>query len=941
MSKFYSFLLFLLFCFSAKAQDEFTIKGTVLDVTTQIPLEAATVYFSNVKDSTVLEYATTDKNGLFKIMTKKYDKPVFLKVSYMGYQSYVEEQKEIAENKDFGKVYLLESVNALAGVVIKSEAPPIRVKKDTLEFNANSFKVRPDANVEALLKQLPGFEVDSDGKITVNGKEVTQFLVNGKTFFDRDGAMALKNLPAEIINKVQVSDFKTKKEELSKQESTSDYSSINLTIDEKKNKGFFGKFLGGYGTDDRYEGSFVMNFFNNKQKISVLASSNNINSTGFSMDEVFDSMGGGRNTRGGGSGASGSGKGITQSNSAGFNYTDEWYKGFDATAGYSFLNTVTDNESKSKQTNFLPTGNFSTESESKSRDENTVNKVNLEFEYKINPTTRIAFMPKVNLSNSNSNSSAESLSRGEDEELLNESRSKSYRENKSTNFGNTINFNKAFQKKSRNLSFVFTNSNTNSGSDALTESKTIFYQNGQPDDERNQKSKNENTYDSYSADIEYTEPITDSIRVRFGSDFGWTKEIKDLKTFDFEDNSQTYSVLNESLSNFITSSQNSISPKVGITFEKNKFTFNLNSSTSIINFDNHSLYLNKATDLNKKYVLPYGRAQIRYKLDRSKFITLRYDYSNSLPSSGQLLAVENLANPLNTIIGNPNLNPNEKHSANINFRNFDFRTRSGYSLFVRGNYNNSEVVSISVYDASRKRSTTYENISGTYSTAVGGNWNQSIKKEAHAFRYGIALNSIYSLDKGYTNGILYSAKSLEITPRVYVNYDYGEVLTIAPSYSFSYNESKYSNYVTSGSSNVVHRINLQTTSYWPKNWIFGNDFGYTYNSRIASGFKKDFYLWNTSLSYSFFAKNMIAKVKVYDVLNQNQSFSRTISATTIRDEENTILKRYAMFSLTYKIQDFSGMKKLPRAENRGQGGSGEGREGRGGPGEGRGDLMGN
>jgi hypothetical protein len=118
---------------------------------------------------------------------------------------------------------------------------------------------------------------------------------------------------------------------------------------------------------------------------------------------------------------------------------------------------------------------------------------------------------------------------------------------------------------------------------------------------------------------------------------------------------------------------------------------------------------------------------------------------------------------------------------------------------------------------------------------------------------------------------------------------------------------------------VVHRINLQTTSYWPKNWVFGNDFGYTYNSRIASGFKKDFYLWNTSLSYGFFDKNMIAKVKVYDVLNQNQNFSRTISATAIRDEENTILKRYAMFSLTYKIQDFSGMKKLPKGGNRREG----------------------
>jgi len=911
MSKlYYSFILLFCFYFS-NGQNTATISGTVLDINTQLPLESATVYVSNVKDSTVIEFTNTNKSGVFKMVTKKTDKPVFLKVSYMGYQPYVEEQKGVLENKDFGKLYLLQNATALEGVVVKSEAPPIRIKKDTLEFNASSFKVRPDANVELLLKQLPGFEVDNDGKITVNGKEVTQFLVNGKAFFDKNGAMALKNLPAEIISKVQVSDFKTKKEELSKQDAASENSTINLTIDEKKNKGFFSKFLGGYGTDDRYESSFVMNLFNNKQKISFLASSNNINSTGFSMDEVFDSMGGGRNTRGSSRGSS-SGKGITRSNSAGVNYIDEWFKNFDSSGSYSFANNLTENISKSKQTNLLPTGNFSTESNSNTKDENTDHKFNFDFDYKINPTTRLFFSPKFNQSKGSSNSVASTMSRDENELLLNESNSKSSRENNAMNFGNTLNFNKAFQKKSRNFSLVLNNANSNNYSDGLIQSKTIFYQDGRPNDERNQKNTGQNTSDSYSAEFEYTEPVTDSLRIRFGADFDWEKEIKEAKTLDFDTNTQSYTIINPSLSNYVHSVQNTISPKIGLTFEKSKFTFNLNSNVSFIAFNNHSSYMNNELDLNNKYSLPYGRAQIRYKFRRSKFITIAYDFINTLPSYTQLLPVENLANPLNTVIGNPNLNPNKQHSMTINFRNFDFRTRSGYSLFLKGDYYNSEIVSISTYDANRKKSTTYENISGTYTTSLGGNWNQSIKNDAHVLRYGLGFSANYSLDKGFTNGILYDAKSLGITPRVYLNYEYGDVLVLSPSYNLSYSESQYSNYATNASSNVVHRINLQTTSYFPKNWIFGNDFGYNYNSRIASGFKKDFYLWNTSLSYSFFNKNMMAKVKVYDVLNQNQSFSRTISATTIRDEENTILKRYAMFSLTYKLQDFSAMKKLPK-----------------------------
>ncbi|WP_276378521.1 outer membrane beta-barrel protein [Flavobacterium sp. H4147] len=919
MTKLISFLsLFFLFVFAANAQNDITVKGTVLDVNTQLPLELATVYFTTVKDSTVIEYATTDKNGAFRMNIKKFDKPVFLKVNYMGYQTYYEEYKGLTESKDFGKVYLIENVNALNDVVIKTEAAPITIKKDTLEFNAASYKVRPDSNVETLLKQLPGFDVDNDGKITVNGREVNQVLVNGKTFFDKDGAIAIKNLPADIIKKVQVSDFKTKKEELSKQESTSDFSSINITIDEKKNKGYFGKVMGGYGTDDRYEANVNLNFFNNKQKISLLASSNNINSTGFSMDDVFDNMSGGRNSsgRGGNSNSGSSGKGITQSNLVGINYSDDWTKDLLAMGSYNFSNTVNKNDSKANQLSFLPTGNIITESESKTRNESTGNNANFELEYKIDPKTRIVVAPKVSQSRTNSNAISSSSSEDENGNPLNESTGSSYSESNNTNFANTINFNKAFERKSRNLSVVFTNNNTNSDSDALNISETIFYQDNKPNDERNQKTRKKSTSDSYSADIEYTEPITDSLRIRIGSDFDWKSTSNDERTFNFDADTQAYTDYNQALSNYTSSTQNSVTPKVGVTLQKNKFTVNLDSRTSIVNFDNHSLYLNNASDLNKKYALPFATALLRYKFSRSKNLSFKYDYSNTLPSAAQLMPVVNLSNPLNTIVGNPDLNPIEKSSVNFNFRNYDFRSRSGYSVNLKGDYYDNDIVSTSVYDDSGKRTTTYLNISGVYNISLGANWNQSVKSGAHTLRYGLGISGNYTFDKGFTNAALYNAKSTGITPKIYMSYDYGEILTIAPSYNLSYNQSKYENYSRDATSNVVHRINLQTTTYWPENLIFGNDFGYTYNSNISDGFKKDFYLWNTSLSYGFLDKKLYAKVKVYDILNQNLSATRTISATSIRDEENTVLRRYVMFSLAYKIGNFTGSEKGGKRRSR-------------------------
>jgi hypothetical protein len=257
------------------AQKTVSLKGKVIDETTKLPIESATVYLTLVKDSSVVDYTITNKLGNFDFAIKKINQPINLKISYISFQETKIQIPSISEDKDFGTIAMKEFVNSLDEVVVKSEIPPIRIKKDTLEFNASSFKVGADANVEALLKQLPGVEISPEGKITVNGKEVNNILVNGKPFFGKDGKIATQNLPAEIIDKVQVVDTKTKAEEISGDAAGSEEKTINLTIQEDKNKGFFGKIMGGYGSQDRYESSLLLNYFKGEQKISVLASSNN------------------------------------------------------------------------------------------------------------------------------------------------------------------------------------------------------------------------------------------------------------------------------------------------------------------------------------------------------------------------------------------------------------------------------------------------------------------------------------------------------------------------------------------------------------------------------------------------------------------------------------------------------------------------------------------
>ena len=919
MKKLYCLLFFI--CFSSIAQNSIKLKGKLIDGSTQTPLEAATVYLTSVKDSTVIDYTITDKNGYFTMSTKTISNPVFLKVSYMGYQTLKKEIKNLLEDTDFGTLKLVENASVLGEVIVKSEAPPIRIKKDTLEFNASSFKVRPDSNVETLLKQLPGVEIDTDGKITVNGKEVNQILVNGKPFFNKDGKIALQSLPSDIINKVQISDTKTKKEELAGQAASSNNASINLTIDEDKNKGFFGKFTGGYGTDDRYESSALINYFKNKRKISVLASSNNINSTGFSMDEVFDNMGGGRNSSyyyssdgsfGIGNMRFGGGKGITQSNMVGVNYSDEWIKNLDSNGSYFFTNATSENLNRSKQLNFLPTGNYTTESTAKTKEDRLGHNINFTFEYKIDSTATLVVAPKFNFSNRKYYNDSFESSKDESNQLLNESQSNTFDNSDKTNFSNEINFNKKLKKKGRFFSLVFENDNSNEQANATAVSNTIFYKSGEAADVRNQQKNNNNLVDTYKGEIEYTEPLTDSIKGRIGIDYKLRKSSDDRKTFNFDEATGRYSVSNELLTNLYQSSAKTLTPKAGFGIDKKKYSFNLNAGPSIINFENTALYLGNETNLNKNYVVPYANARLSIKISKSQSIWSSYGYNVDLPSASQLLPIDNLADPLNTYVGNPNLGLNKYHNVYFNYRNYDYATRSGYSVYFGGNVYDNQIVSSTTFDANRKRTISFEDVSGTYTSWMGANWNKSIKKDGSTYKFGVSMFTNLSLMKGITNGALFNAKSVQLGPRVNFTYEYGELLTINPTYSLTYNETNYTNYLVNSASNVVHKFNIQTTNYWPKNWVFGNDFGYTYNSNIADGFKKDFYLWNSSLAYSFYDKKITAKVKVYDLLNQNQSATRTINPTTILDEENIVLKRYLMFSLSYKIEKFAGKEKPSR-----------------------------
>lgn len=901
--------LLLLCCFSSFAQKSTVLSGKIVTDKTNSSIESATVYLIHPKDSSVVDYTITNKNGEFKLETKSSAENLIFKISVEGYQEFSKNIKKTTENLDLGVFKLLEYENKLDEVVIKSVAPPIRVKKDTLEFNASSFKLRPDANVEALLKQLPGVEIDADKNITVNGKKVSQILVNGKSFFGEDGKIAIQNLPADIIKKVQVSDKKTKEEEFTKEVASSNESSINLTIEKDKNKGFFGKFMGGYGTADRYESSALLSYFKDKQRISVLASSNNINATGFSMDEVFDNMGSSRNY-GSRAPSIGSGNGIIKSNLIGLNYADEWFKKSKTNGNYYFTNSDSENNNKKEELLILSEGAQLTKSTTTTNKMFNGHDADLNFEYEIDSTAKIMIVPKFKKGVTTSVNDFNSRTTEDDsEQEINSQDSHTDNQTDNNSIDNNISFFKNLKKKGRYFTTNFRNENSKNESNSSIISTTKYELGTDEDDVRDQISQAINKRDKYTVSFRYIEPVKDSLSIVFNISSYLEKISDDKNTFDGDSKTGIYVDRNDSLTNFISSSKFQVRPSLGIQIRKKKYDFIADINAFIIKADFHSLYLDTKTNWNKNFIVPDANIYYAYKFSNSKRMQFIYESGYGFPKADNFLAVTNIENPLNSIVGNPDLRLNKYHNGTLSFQNYDYQTRSGFYIYSRFHYDDINIVSSVDYNQSGKRYTTYKNVFGAYEASLVLHWNKMIKKEAHKFNFELGMNNQYNLDKGFINSKLYEAKTLRFSPNVRIGYEYGELLSIRPSYSFAYDRTKYDNASIGSRFNKRHAFNLETTNYWPKNFIFGNDFGYTYNSNISGDFKKGFYLWNTSLSYKFAEDKMTFKVKVYDLLNQNQSTSRTITPTFVVDTENTVLKRYVMFSLLYKFQNFAAKKK--------------------------------
>ena len=294
----YFFILFLiLLSMPAYAQKGVDITGTVIEEGTNEPIEQATVRLLSVKDSSMIGGVATSRNGSFMLKNIK-NGSYLLHVSFVGFDPLYQPLRVTGKTNPvkLGKLALTDGAIQLGEAVVIGKAPEVTVRNDTMEYNADSYKTTEGSMLEDLLKKMPGVEVDSEGKITVNGKEIKKVLIDGKEFFSDDPKVASKNLPSKMIDKVQVLDKLSDMAKMTGFDDGEEETVINLTVKPGMKQGWFGNAFAGYGSEDRYEGNFMVNRFINNDQLTLMGGINNTNNMGFSdlASSMFSGMGGPR-----------------------------------------------------------------------------------------------------------------------------------------------------------------------------------------------------------------------------------------------------------------------------------------------------------------------------------------------------------------------------------------------------------------------------------------------------------------------------------------------------------------------------------------------------------------------------------------------------------------------------------------------------------------------
>ena len=923
INKILLFAAFLSLSFSVFGQSrKYEIYGQVIDEEFDEMVEGATVQLLTLPDSTFVKGVMTDSNGKF-FLPGLNAANYLVKVSYVGYKPYTQSvsKSTLKEKTNLGKIKMNSDAILLTGAEVTAEAPQVTVSADTLVFNTSAYRVSQNAMLEELVKKLPGAQVDDEGKITINGQEITKIMVDGKEFFTKDPDLALKNLPVDIIDNIKSYNKKSDKTRITGIDDGEEETVLDLTVKKGKNQGWFGNADIAAGNHDRYTAKGMLNRFVDGDQLTGVFNFNNVRDA---------SVGGGRRWYGGG--------GMEDTKSGGINFSLTRKK-VELGGSVDFRDSERDTQSQTTAETFLQSGSSYSKGYSNDINRDKRFSSNFRVEWKPDSMTNIMFLPWVNYSKTKRHGDGETLTGDIDnfehwEQMLQDgqaiNKSTTYSNSKGDNlgFGTNMLVNRRLSDKGRNigvnLNFSYGDIKTDGNDYSLIE-----YYKTDKRNERDLLTKNTNDNYSYKVEVNYSEPIFTQRFLQFSYSYNKTYNKSDRRSYRLENYLEGDDItdyfdpdLSKLARNYYDNHE--VSLKFNTVREKYNYNigFTLQPQKNRLQYDQSK----KLIDTVRTVVNFTPTFNLKYQFHKQSFLRVIYRGNTQQPSMLDLIPIKDVTNPLNIREGNPGLKPGYVNYFMAFYNTYFSKSQRSISAHAYFRNTMNSVSTMVVYDPETGGKTTRpENINGNWSAGGSFNFTTPFKNKKFTFATNSRLN--YNNIVGYmsldpkSEAEKNSTRNLRLNQNLNLNFrnDWFE-MGLNPGVRYS----KISNTMQSQSDRETFDYNFMVNSNIKIPWdlSFSTDATYAIKSGYSQGLDRNELIWNIELSKNFLkSKQATISVQMFDILKQRSNLSRSISASMRQDTEYNEITNFFMVHFIYKLNTFGGGKQ----PNEG------GRPGRGGP----------
>jgi hypothetical protein len=898
------------------------IRGQITDSVNRKNLHNSSIAALRQSDSVLVRFTRSNTEGRFTLVLPDTGSYV-LSISHPGFAAYSDAVRlSSAGETDLGSVFLTLKSKLLEEIIVRKTIPAIRFKGDTMVFKADSFRVKPGASVEDLLKQMPGFQIDKNGQITAQGERVQKVLVDGEEFFSDDPTIATKNLMANMVDDVEVFDKKSEQSEFTGIDDGSKTKTINLKLKEDKKNGYFGKAELGSDMNQFWNNSAMANYFKGKKKITGYGVMANNGKTGLNWQENmnYGGLGGGGLETGvsddGGmfisfnnngdefSNSNFQGEGLPKSWSLGVNFADKWDKDAKHLNGNVRYNKLSNNADIKNRTKYiLPDTTFFQNQDNQVYQSRQRTKAEGLYDVKLDSSSSLKVTVAGAMGQSTLNNRFQTTSLTEENTLVNNSLRRTTSEGENEQFSSTAIYQKKFRKAGHTFSAQFRQDYRDRNSEGILIALNSFFD-GQGNPVRidtiDQRKIDQNKTNAYNGTLSYTHPLSARSYLEFNYGLAVRKNFSDRRTLEKADpNAEKYDQEVEGLSN--TFDYTGVENSGGINYRFNKAKkFSLSIGASMAGNTLEQQDLRRDTSLTLRFINFFPRARANVTLKKNRNLRFNYNGRTQQPSIEQLQPIIDNTDPLNIAVGNPDLQVAVIHDLGVDFGGYDFLSESGFWSSLSTSINQHAFSTRDFVDSLGRRVFQAINVEGVFNINGYVNYNFRIKKK---WGVSISIDGNYGQNVNEVNGVKNQIRNGNIGGGIYLKWNVEKKYNFWAFYNFSQNFSTSSIQEDRNANYWTQTIGGEYTIQLPWRLEYGGE--------ISANFRQKTEIFpdnNNAIMVNQWIDRKMGKedafrfrIYAFDVFNQNIGFRRTINTNLVSERTYNTINRYLMFSLLWNF----------------------------------------